>query len=123
MKPIISISTDLNVIEKLFPSLEGAMAIEMEQLKYGGSEDEESLPVPVDYKYRGYVTLSDDVAKLYEETYIFNETSPKIVFESINEREGNWKYSFELSKTIIPEGYVGNVWMDGNLLLFEFGSF
>ena len=123
IKPSISKSTDLNMIEKLFPSLEGAVAIEMEQLKYGGSEDTETLPGTVDYKYRGYVTISDESAKQFETTYIFTETAPKVIFETINEREGNWRYSFDLCKNIIPEGYVGNVWMDGNTLLFEFGTF
>ena len=43
-------------------------------------------------------------------------------FDLIKERTGNWKYSYDFNKEIIPAGYVGTVWIDGNTLLFDFGT-
>ena len=122
MNPIISTSTDLKLVERLFPSLEGAVSLEMEQLKYGGSEGTDKLPGPTDYIYRGYIVLSDEKAGLYTNTYNFTATEAKVPFESIKERAGNWKYSYDFNKEIIPAGYVGTVWIDGNTLLFDFGT-
>ncbi len=118
----VSQSTDLTVIEKLFPSLEGCCGAETEQLKYGGSEGSDRLPGTVDYKYRGYVTLTDKAAQALSENCSFTEVQPQVTFESIEEREGKWQYSLELCEKIVPEGYVGTVWMDGNTLLFDIGT-
>ena len=122
MEPSISTSTDVAVIEKLFPSLEGAETIEMEQLKYGGSDRPEVLPAPVDYNYRGYITLSEAAAEKYASAYSFTEMQPQVSFASVKEREGQWTYSFDFSKEIIPAGYSGYIWMDGTTLLFDIGT-
>lgn len=122
MKPNICTTTDLEVAVKLFPSLEGAESLEMEQLKYGGSSSPRLLPAPVDYQYRGYITLSDEAAAKYAHDYIFTDADPKVSFEAIKERDGRWKYSDEFQMEIIKSGLVGDVWLDGNTILFSIGT-
>lgn len=122
MKPSISTTTNLEVVVKLFPNLEGAETIEMEQLKYGGSSSPRSLPAPVDYQYRGYITLTEEASTKYTQNYIFTDAEPKISFEAIKERKGQWKYSYDFQKEIIKSGLVGDVWLDGNTLLFSIGT-
>ena len=48
VKPDICTTTNINAAMQLFPSLEGVEAVEMEQLKYGGSSSPRSLPAPVE---------------------------------------------------------------------------
>ena len=122
MKPSICTTTDINAVVKLFPSLEGAESVEMEQLKYGGSSSPRSLPTPADYQYRGYITLSDEAAEKYGHDYSFTDANPKVSFEILKERNGHWKYSYKFKKKIIKSGLVGDVWLDGNILLFSVGT-
>ena len=122
MKPNICTTTDLEVAVKLFPSLKGAESLEMEQLKYGGSSSPSLLPSPVDYQYRGYITLSNEAAAKYAHDYIFTDADPKVPFEAIKMRDGRWKYSYEFQKDIIKSGLVGDVWLDGNTILFSIGT-
>lgn len=121
--PAVTTSTDTAVMKNLFPNLEGVEAVEMEQHKYGGSDGIDLLPGPTDYQYMGYITLSDDAATKYADTYDFKEvTTPKVFFTNIQQRDGQWRYSYEFGKDIIKKGLVGNVWMDGNTLLFSVGT-
>ena len=119
VKPDICTTTNINAAMQLFPSLEGVEAVEMEQLKYGGSSSPRSLPAPVDYQYRGYITLSDEAAEKYGHDYSFTDADPKVSFEVLKERNGHWKYSYEFQQKIIKSGLIGDVWLDGNILLFS----
>ena len=112
-----SVSTDISAIEKLFPSLEGATEIEWEQVTLGSGDSR--VPGPTDYRFQGYIVLSDDAAQKYASSYDFTEAEPDVTFENIKEREGKWKYSEDFCKDIIPEYYPGSVWIDGNTILFS----
>lgn len=110
-------SSDMKAVEKFFPSLEGAVETQWEQITLG--EGNERTPGPTDYQYQGYIILSEDSAQKYESAYEWNQAEPDVEFESIEEREGNWKYSGDFRKDIIPEYYGGSVWKDGNTILFS----
>lgn len=112
-----SVSTDISAAEKFFPSLEGVTEIEWEQVTLGSGNDR--APGPADYKFQGYIVLSDDAAQKYASSYDFAEAKPDVTFENIKEREGNWKYSEDFCKDMIPEYYLGSVWIDGNTVLFS----
>ncbi len=114
---IMNPSNDMQAISKMFPSLEGATESQWEQIKLGS--DDESIPGPNDYKYQGYIVLSEDAAKNYAESYDWKEVKPDVNFESIEVREGNWKYSYDFCMDYIPKYYAGEVWIDGNTILFS----
>ena len=110
-------STDMDAIAKMFPSLEGALESEWEQIKLGGGDDR--VPGPTDYMYQGYIVLSDEAAQKYATSYKWSEAEPDVTFESIEKRDGAWKTSYDFCKDIIPGYYGGTVWIDGNVILFS----
>ena len=121
--PVAINTTELNAVGKIFPGLNGAVSAQVEQLKYGGSSSRDALPSPVDYQYRGYITLSEEAAARYAEEFSFADAEPEVSFEIIKKQTGHhWKYSDEFEQTIIRNGFVGDVWLDGDTILFSVGT-
>ena len=122
-EPKATVVKGVEVAENLFPSLEGIESAEIEELKYGGDNDR-SVPGPADYEYRGYVILSNDAATAYAATYDFTKTIPvpDVSFALLDECTGDWKYSKEFRDKLVPAGYVGDVWLDGTIILFDISS-
>lgn len=120
VKPVMS--EDPGAASRLFPALAGIESVEMEIQKYGGSHPRDALPSPTDYRYRGYITLSEAAADRYVGTYQFTDAEPDISFEVLERREGQWRYSDEFQKDVLNEGLVGNVWLSGRTLLFDIGT-
>ncbi|WP_022770808.1 hypothetical protein [Butyrivibrio sp. NC2007] len=69
--------------------------------------------------YQGYIVLSDEAAEKYASSYEWKEVDPDVTFESIEKPEGNWKYSYDFCKDIIPGYYGGAAWIDGNTIIFS----
>lgn len=111
------VSTDLDSIAVFFPKLEGAQEAEWEQITLGSGDSR--VPGPTDYKYQGYVVISDDTAEQYASTYEWKEAEPEVKFENIQERSGNWKYSNDFAQDMLQGRYGGSIWIDGNLILFS----
>jgi hypothetical protein len=109
--------TSKDAIAKMFPSLEGVLDSEWEQIKLGSGDDR--TPGPSDYKYQGYIVLSEEAADKYASSYEWKEAEPDITFESIETRSGSWNYSYDFCKDIIPGYYGGEMWIDGNVILFS----
>ena len=121
--PKITTTTDTASVSKLFPSLEGVASFEAEQLQYGGNDNSRDIPDQVSYQYHGYVTLSAEAAAKYAQDYDdFTEATPSVPFEQIKEREGDWKYSPSLCKDLLGPGLFGDVWMSGDMILFDIGT-
>lgn len=121
--PVEINTTDLNAVGKIFPGLNGAVSAQVEQLKYGGSSSRDALPSPVDYQYRGYITLSAEAAARYAKEFSFADAVPEVSFEILKKQTGHhWKYSDEFEQTIIRNGFVGDVWLDGDTILFSVGT-
>ena len=123
MDPKIVTSTDISTAESIFPALKGVEKVEVEELSYGGSSDRTGIPGPTDYLYRGYITLSDEAAEKYMEKYSFEEAEAEVPFKKISERPGHWMYSREFCMDIMPEGHTGDIWLSGDTLLFDMGTF
>ena len=115
--PEVHQSDSMEAIAKMFPSLEGAVETDWEQITLGSGDDR--IPGSTDYKYQGYIVLSDDAAEIYASAYEWKEVDPEVTFESVEAREGTWKYSYDFCKDIIPGYYGGLVWIDGNTILFS----
>lgn len=112
-----SIITNTETVNKLFPSLEGVETVEIEVKILG--KNSFFLPGPNDYRYQGYITLSDDAASGYAEDYSFTSDDPDVEFEKIKSRDGQWMKSNDFTKEIKPDYYNGNVWIDDNTILFS----
>lgn len=110
-------SNSMKAVEKFFPSMEGAIETQWEQIRMG--EGDERTPGPTDYRYQGYIILSEDAAQKYKSAYEWNQVEPDVEFESIEKREGNWKYSDDFCRDIIPGYYNGSVWIDGKTIMFS----
>lgn len=112
--------TDLTAVPKLFPSLNGVSDFEAEQLKWGG-DDRTGVPGPEHYEYHGYIVLSEEAAAEYWDRYDFVTPSStvSVSFEVLSDRGGNWKYSKDFADNIMDKSLTGDVWMDGNTLLFN----
>ena len=115
-------TTDLEAAVSLFPSLKGIETLEMEQIVYGDSSSRRTIPGPSDYLYRGYITVSDEAAAEYAHDYVFSDAAPDVSFETIRERKGPWKYSYDFQKNHIKNGYFGDMWINGNTILFSIGT-
>ena len=115
-------STDVAVIEKIFPKLEGIVSVEYE-VKVLGSTDS-SVPGPTDYRYQGYIVLSDDAAAKYTAEYQWNDSDDDVVFDTIVVRNGNYKSAPGFVNDIIKKSsYTGKAWMNGNTILFSVNTF
>lgn len=106
--------------KRLLPGLEGIESADIEQIKYGGTQPSDFVPTPTDYYYQGYVELSDEAARKYASSYDFVEgTVPQVDFQEVIARDGKWLYSYEFDKAVIGERSIGNLWLDGNTVLFS----
>ncbi len=88
-----------------------------EQISLGNEDDR--VTGPTDYKYHGYIVLNEETAEKYVSSYEWKESEPDVNFESVEEREGPWKYSYEFCQEIIHGYYDGKVWLSGNTILFS----
>ena len=114
---IMNPSNNMEAIAKMFPSLEGALEAQWEQIRLGSGVGR--TPGPTDYQYQGYIILADEAAEKYASSYEWKEVDPDVTFESIEKPEGNWKYSYDFCKDIIPGYYGGAAWIDGNTVIFS----
>ena len=121
-EPAVVVSTDTETAEELFPSLEGIVSSEIEQVRYGGSKRGMSLPSPTDCIYRGYITLSDTAAKKYASEYSFTKRDVRVSFEAIEERKKDWEHSAAMDSELVPPRYAGFTAVSGNTVLFEIGT-
>ena len=110
-------STETDAVEKMFPSLEGIKAAEWEQVTMGSGREE--VPGPTDYRYQGYITLTDEAAEKFASEYSFDDAAPDVELETVSEREGQWKFSNEFNNDMKPEYYSGKMWIDGNTIFFS----
>ena len=117
MEAEVIMSTDTNAIAKLFPELTGVESAEWEQITLGDGKTE--LPGPTDYRYQGYIILSDGDAGYYHDTYSWTPETPDVIFQEIESKDGDWNYSEDFADTIIPGYLAGSIWLDGNMLLFS----
>ncbi|MBO4456950.1 MAG: hypothetical protein J5802_04455 [Butyrivibrio sp.] len=108
--------TDLDGIEKLFPTLEGVTEAEWECKPLGSGDS--FVPDPHDSLCQGYIILSDEAAEKYASSYEWTDVSPKVDFEVVTEREGNWKASHDFEVEVYNGNLKGNAWIDGNTILF-----
>ncbi|MCR4691560.1 MAG: hypothetical protein K5739_09470 [Lachnospiraceae bacterium] len=123
VEPVITTTTDTAAVSKLLPSLEGVTDFEAEQLKYGENDNPRELPDQVSFKYHGYITLSKEAAEKYANAYDdFTEADPSVSFEQVQQREGNWLYSPKMCKDLLGPGIFGDIWMSGNVILFDLGT-
>lgn len=113
----IIMSTDTNAIAKLFPQLTGVESAEWEQITLGDGTSE--LPGPTDYRYQGYITLTNEAAENYLSSYSWTPDTPDVSFSEIEPKDGNWNYSEDFADAIIPGYYSGSIWIDGNTILFS----
>ena len=115
--PEAELRTDIEGIEKLFPALEGAVTEVDWEMKRLGTGDT-FLPGKYAYQCQGYITLSDEAAEKYASSYEWTDVSPKVEFEAVTEREGNWKASHDFEQEVFDGHITGHVWLDGNTILF-----
>lgn len=119
---IMNPNTDVEVVEKIFPNLEGIESVEYEITKLGNGTA--SVPGPTDYQYQGYIILTDEAAEKYASSYTWGDFDNDVTFETISERSGDFKYDPHFTKDIIKKSsYDGKVWIDGNIILFSVHTF
>ena len=120
---IVYTSNDVEGIHNLFPDLEGIESCEWEQVQLNNTKRFELFPSPTDYKYQGYIQLTDEQAEKYIQEYgiTFNSASPNITFVSIEKHRNKlWKFSGEFDKQINNGPNSGYIYFDGeNELLFS----
>lgn len=113
--------TDATEVAKdIFPTLDGIESVEMEQVRIGGTQDRDLVPGPADYSYQGYIELSSEAIRGYAESYDFLEGSvPQVEFHTVGKRDGQWHHCHALCEAVIKPGLFGDIWMDGNTVLFH----
>lgn len=109
---------DVETAERILPSLEGIESVDMEQVRVGGTQSRDLVPGPADYVYQGYVTLSDEAAEGYAESYDLHDGgTPQVELEAVEGRDGRWLHDHDLCEDLIKGGLFGDVWLDGNTML------
>ncbi len=109
-------SSDMAMISRIFPSLEGAIETKWEETSLG---DKISIAGPTDYKYQGYIVLDEESANKYFSSYAWEGSDPYIIFDNIDMPNGEWRYSHDFCKDIIPGYYNGSVWLSGDTIIFS----
>ena len=104
-------STDVSVVQEFFPGLEGIESTEFEVIKHGG-DDPRSIPGPTDYIYQGYIVLTEDTANTIAEKYEWQDFETDVTFESITERDGDYKLDGHFTKEILKGTLSGRVWFN-----------
>ena len=61
-------STDVSVVQGMFPGLDGIESTEFEVIKHGG-DDPRSIPGPTDYIYQGYIVMTEEATNTIAEKY------------------------------------------------------
>ena len=119
---IMNPSTDVAVVEKIFPNLEGIESVEFEVTTLGSGNS--TVPGPTDYQYQGYIELTDEAAEKYASSYKWEDFDNDVTFETINTRSGDFKYDPMFTKDIIKKSsFAGKTWVDGNTILFSVHTF
>ena len=109
-------SDDIQAVAGMFPYMEGIVESKWEHMSLGNGDDRAAGPT--DYKYQGYIVLNKEAAEKYLSSYEWKGSDPDVNFESVEEREGSWKYSHDFCREVIPGYYEGSVWLNGNTILF-----
>ena len=104
-------STDVSVVQGMFPGLDGIESTEFEVIKHGG-DDPRSIPGPTDYIYKGYIVLTEEAANTIAEKYEWQDFEPDVTFEAITERDGDYKLDGHFTKEILKGSLSGRVWFN-----------
>ena len=107
-----TISTDVSIVQDLFPGLEGIESTEFEVIKHGGDDDPRSLPGPTSYVYQGYMVLTEEAANDLAEAYEWQDFETSVTFEAVTERSGDYKLDGQFTKDVLKSTYSGRTWFD-----------
>ncbi len=110
-------STNTETITNLFPLIEGIKETKWEQITLENINN--SIAAPTDYTYQGYIVIDENTSNKYFSLYKWEYSNPNILFETIEIPEGEWMYSYNFCKDMIPEYYTGTMWFNGNTILFS----
>ena len=106
-----TISTDVSIVQDLFPGLDGIESTEFEVIRHGG-DDPRSIPGPTDYVYQGYIVLTEEAANKLAGAYEWQDFETSVTFESLTERSGDYKLDGHFTKDVLKSTYSGRTWFD-----------
>lgn len=110
---------DTQIAQEFFPNLDGIISVAIEAVPL---TDSGVAPGPSDIKYCGFIELdyavSDKYWEEYEWTKVDIETYTENIVTNMNSKP-QWHYSKDFRNDIIPEKYLGDIYLYDNVLWFE----
>ena len=116
---IENVKTDMDMIKKWFPNLEGAESTEWEG---GNLTERSSTPGPSDYTYKGIIILDEQSAENYKNQYEWKETNMdmEMNFVDLSEYQNmKWYVSKEMQEDIMAAGLLGEIYFCEKYILFS----
>lgn len=112
--------TDIEVLAKWFPNLEGMEhAIwEVDDLSSNSSR----VPGPSAFWARGFIYLQKETAEKYKSDYEWEERDIKLECDTIDITTFNnttWYYSKAFEDEMKPASYLGNFYFNGEVIWFD----
>ena len=119
-EPSYNIRTDMETLQKWFPSLQGIKSAEWKVDILG--ENKYKVPGPSSYHAYGLIILEEEQAKEYFSEYewepISLDTKRYSDFQNISE-EAEWFYSLSWQDSVKPAYYIGKFYLSKDAILFD----
>ncbi len=110
---------DTQIAQDFFPNLEGIRSVAIEAVPL---TDSGFAPGPSDFKYCGFIELDYSVSDRYWEAYEWTEVDIETYTENIvtnMNSKPKWHYCKDFRDDIIPEKFIGEIYLYDNVLWFE----
>ena len=113
--------TDIEILQKWFPYLDGIQSAEWEAEVLGANE-EDGIPGPGAFHACGYIVLDSDVAQKYQDSYQWENVTSKIIMKVVDQsvyENYAWSYSKEWEDEVKPGYYVENFYFAEGVVMFD----
>lgn len=111
--------TDVDVIEKIFPGLEGIDKVSWEISNF--SYDSRRIG-PTELQFKGKIFIEENTANKYKVDYDWQEVSIDFSTNYIDVTEYQkdvWYYSDSFNKTVLSNTMMGKIYFNGKDMWFE----